>query len=236
MKIKIVISLCIAALAVAFAACGGGTTTPAANNANANKPANANTNTSSNANANGAKKEDKGKPIADSKKPEGASKAANKKVAVPESWIYVYDSAKGYGFSLPEGSTGGMETQGGVDTFLADTPAPSEITVVVIAFKDKEMTKEDLLDVAEKFLEGLGAKVTTGELKAESEDYYLCEASAVGKEGNKSKMKILVGTDVTDNYVMILGAEEAKFAANEAIMNQIWGSFEMWSGGASGTN
>ena len=43
-----------------------------------------------------------------------------------------------------------------------------------------------------------------------------------------------MGIDVTDNYVMIVGTEEAKFAANEKIIDMIWGSFEMWSGGASG--
>jgi general stress protein 26 len=56
------------------------------------------------------------------------------------------------------------------------------------------------------------------------------------KEGKKSKVKVLVGTDVTDNYVMIVGTEEAKYAANTKIIDEIWGSFEMWSGGSSGNN
>jgi general stress protein 26 len=42
-------------------------------------------------------------------------------------------------------------------------------------------------------------------------------------------MKILVGTDVTDNYVMIVGTDESKFEANKEIIDAIWGSFEMWS-------
>jgi len=42
-----------------------------------------------------------------------------------------------------------------------------------------------------------------------------------------------VGTDVTDNYVMILGAEVGKFAPNEEIIDAIRGSFEMWSGGVN---
>ena len=46
----------------------------------------------------------------------------------------------------------------------------------------------------------------------------------------------MVGTDVTDNYVMILGTDPDKFAANEKIIDEIWGSFEIWSGGASGKN
>ncbi len=236
MKLKIVISLSLAAIVVSLSACGGAPK-PAANNANANKPANANTNSNASSNANAASKDDKAKPaLTDAKKPEGTAKTANRKVAVPENWIYVYDPAKGYGFSVPEGSTGGSETHEGVDTFVAGTPPPSEVGVVVISFKDKEMTKEDLLDVAENFLGEFGATVTAGELKAVSEDYYVVEATVTAKDGKKHKNKILVGTDVTDNYVMIVGAEEAKYAANQAIIDQIWGSFEMWSGGASGVN
>ena len=55
-------------------------------------------------------------------------------------------------------------------------------------------------------------------------------------ERGKGKLRVLLGTDVTDNYIMIIGTEEARFAANEEIIDQIWGSFEMWSGGASGGN
>ena len=95
------------------------------------------------------------------------------------------------------------------------------------------MSKEDLLDVAVKFLEGMGEKVAPGKLAAESDDYSLAEATTAAADGKKSKCKILVGTDVTDNYVMIVGADDAKFAANEKVIDEIWGSFEMWSGGAS---
>lgn len=173
-----------------------------------------------------------GTKLQNEKKPENEKgKAAAQNVEVPKDWITVYDEKKGYSFSLPDGSTGGQETQDGVDTFVAMTPAPSELAVVVIAFNDQEMTKEDLLEVAVKFLEGLGAKkVETGKLAAESENYSLTVATSTLADGSKSKSKILVGTDVTDNYVMIVGAEEPKFAANEKIIDEIWGSFEMWSG------
>lgn len=215
------------ALTIGLTACGG-KTSPTANTA---KPAN--TNTAANT---AAPRKDEKAALIDSKRPDGKAKTASRKVPVPESWVYVYDSAKGYGFSVPSGSTGGHETHEGVDTFIALTPAPAEVGVVVITFKDKEMSKEDLLDVAEKFMGELGATVTAGELKGASEDYYVCEATVVSKDGKKSKNKILVGTDVTDNYVMIVGAEESKYAANLEIIDGIWGSFEMWSGGASGNN
>lgn len=35
---------------------------------------------------------------------------------------------------------------------------------------------------------------------------------------------------------MILGTDTEEFAANEKIIDEIWSSFEMWSGGASGKN
>jgi hypothetical protein len=46
----------------------------------------------------------------------------------------------------------------------------------------------------------------------------------------------MVGTDVTDNYVMIVGGDEEKYNANVKTIDEIWGIFEMWSGGASGNN
>ena len=50
----------------------------------------------------------------------------------------------------------------------------------------------------------------------------------------KYKMKTLLATDVTDNYLMFVGTPEKDWAANEATVDELWGSFEMWSGGASG--
>jgi hypothetical protein len=41
-------------------------------------------------------------------------------------------------------------------------------------------------------------------------------------------------TDVSDYYVMLLGTPEAEYKENEKIIDEIWGSFTMRSGGASG--
>jgi hypothetical protein len=81
-----------------------------------------------------------------------------------------------------------------------------------------------------------GENVTAGSLQGESEDYALAEASSVDSDGAKYKMKILVGTDVTDNYVMVVYTPEDKYEANKGIIDQIWGNFEMYSGGASGNS
>ncbi len=205
------------------------------NDTNTAKPAASNTVANTNtakpaANTNAAKPDEKPKSaLANEKKPEGASKKA-KSNPVPENWIYIYDEVKGYGFYVPEGTTGGSETQDGVDTFVAMTPAPSEIGIVVISFKDKQMTKEDLLNVGVKFIEEMGSTVQSGKLTGESDNYAVSEVTTTTKEGDKTKGKIMVGTDVSDNYVMIIGTQEAKYAANEKIIDEIWGSFEMWSG------
>jgi hypothetical protein len=206
------------------------------NSTNTAKPANTASNAPSNkaTNTNSAKKDDKPQTkLADEKKPTDGKAKTAKNNPVPDNWIYIYDEAKGYGFSVPEGTTGGSETTEGIDVFTATTPAPNEISIFVLAYKDKTLTKEDLLDHAVKFLEGLGVKVTPGKLKGESEDYAVADAETVDANGNKEKQRILVGTDVSDNYVMILNAPEAKFAADEKTIDEIWGSFEIWSGGAS---
>ena len=225
---KTIGTLICAALAVGAFGCKGGSAP--ANNAPANKPANTASNTGS-SNSSTSKKSDK-PVIKDEKKPEGKAKTA-KQVKVPDSWVYVYDETKGYGFSVPEGSTGQSDNVDGIDIYVAATPDPSEITIYVLAYKNKELTKEDLLDDAVKFLEGMDNTVTSGKLTGQSDIYSLADASMTGKDGVKSKAKILVGTDVTDNYVMILTTDEGKFAANEKVIDEIWGSFEIWSGGAA---
>ncbi|MBS1793786.1 MAG: hypothetical protein JSS81_08025 [Acidobacteria bacterium] len=228
--------LVITISALGLVGCGGGGST----NANTAKPANsapansAPANSASNT-ATAPKKEDKPKEaLKDEKKPEGVKNDKKiKDVPVPESWIQVYDEQKGYGFSVPEGTTGGQQTSNGVDVFIAQTPAPNEISIFVLAYKDPKKSKDDLLMDAVKVLESLGVKVTPGALKGESEDYKVGDATSTSDNGAKEKQRILVATDVTDNYVMILSTPEDKFAANEKTIDEIWGSFEMWSGGAS---
>ncbi len=181
--------------------------------------------------ANSAAKPDKPKTtVQNEKKPEGTAKTANKSVPVPADWVYVYDENKGYGFSVPAGTTSETDNSGGVD-FTALT-TPSGVDIFALAYKDKTLTKEDLLKDAVEFLQALGQKVTPGALKAEGGDYAVADAATVLENGEKGNLRILVGTDVSDNYVLILGAEPDKFAANEKIIDEIWGSFEMWSGGA----
>ncbi len=175
-----------------------------------------------------AKEEAKTAVLKDEKRPEGKAKVV-KEAEVPEDWVYVYDENKGYGFSVPAGTTGETQNLDGVDVFSATTP--SGVDMFVLAYNDKRQTKEDLLEFAVSFLEGAGQKVTLGDLKGESGEYAVGDATTVLEDGRKGRLRILLGTDVSDNYVVIVGMEDDKFAANEKIIDGIWGSFEMWSGG-----
>lgn len=108
-------------LVASLLALGGCTVSFSTNGTDANKPAN----TASNSNS-AAKPAAPTTKLTDAKKTEGEKGKVAKQIEVPKDWIDVYDSAKGYSFSVPEGTTGGQETQDGVDTFAAITPAPRE--------------------------------------------------------------------------------------------------------------
>ena len=239
MRNRILLTAAFAGMIFAVGSCT--TTVNTGSNANsANKPANSNAG-AANANAAkaGAKPPEPKTEIKDSKKPEGQqSKAvpADKKVPVPADWEYYSDEAKGYGFSLPKGSVGDSASVNGTDVFVARVPSPSDVRVEVYAWKDRTLTKEDLLKMTIDDMKEQGENVTAGTLQGESDDYALAEASSVDADGKKYKMKILVGTDVTDNYVMVVYTDEDKYDANKQIVDAIWGSFEMYSGGASGNS
>ncbi len=168
-------------------------------------------------------------------KPAAAKKSAPSTNPVPADWITMADTAKGYEFKVPEGTTHSTENSGGVDVYLAQTPKPSEIGILVIAFKDKTMSREDLIKVAEETLKNLGeTDIKIGTAAELSPDYALAEGSSVGKDKKKGKFKVLVATDKTDNYIMIVGGDDEKYDANKLIIDEIWGSFSMYSGGFSG--
>ena len=166
-----------------------------------------------------------------------AAKKAPATNPVPTDWIRMYDDVKGYEFMVPQGTTHDSKTVEGVDIYGADVPAPYGIGVMVVAFKDKTLTKADLLKRAENILKALEEKdITIDAAKELSEDYSLAGFSSTGKDGKPSKGKILVATDVTDNYIMLVGIDSDKFAANEKTIDEIWGSFGMYSGGSSGNS
>lgn len=160
---------------------------------------------------------------------------ASKTLPVPANWITMSDSSKGYEFMVPEGTQHKTDTVDGVDVYFATVPAPNDVAVIVFAFKDKNASKEDLLKSAEKALQGMGEKdIKIGTPTELSNDYSVATISSVDEKGKVTKGKVLVATDVTDNYVMLLGTDADKFEANEKTIDEIWGSFSMASGGFSG--
>jgi hypothetical protein len=160
---------------------------------------------------------------------------ASKTLPVPANWITMSDTSKGYEFMVPEGTQHKTDTVDGVDVYFATVPAPNDVAVLVFAFKDKNASKEDLLKSAEKALQAMGEKdIKIGTPTELSDDYSLATISSVDEKGKTTKGKVLVATDVTDNYVMLLGTDADKFDANEKTIDEIWGSFSMASGGFSG--
>lgn len=156
---------------------------------------------------------------------------------VPADWITMSDEVRGYEFKVPQGTQHKTDTVNGVDVYAATVPAPYDIGVLIFAFKDKTLTKDDLMKKVEGVLSSMGEKdVKVTDVKELSDDYSLASFSSVDEKGKATKGKVLVGTDVTDNYIVIIGNDADKFAANEKTIDEIWGSFGMYSGGASGNN
>src|SRR2546425_5239112 len=100
----------------------------------------------------------------------------------------MYDDVKGYEFMVPQGTEHKSQTVEGVDVYLANVPAPYEVGIIVVAFKDKTLTKDDLLKRAENILKGLGEKdIKIGDPKELSEDYSLASISSVDEKGKATK-------------------------------------------------
>jgi hypothetical protein len=176
-------------------------------------------------------------PAANAPKPSAASKKPPATNPVPADWIRMYDDIKGYEFMVPQGTQHQSQTADGVDVYMASVPAPYDIGVMVVAFKDKTLTKDDLVKRAENILKAFEEKdIKIDALKELNDDYSVCTFTSTGKDGKPGKGKILVATDVTDNYIMLVGGDADKFGANEKTIDEIWGSFGMYSGGSSGNS
>jgi hypothetical protein len=174
------------------------------------------------------------KPAA-STSPKAAAKKPPATNPVPADWIRMYDDVKGYEFMVPQGTTHKSETVDAVDIYMAGVPAPYELGVMVVAFKDAKLGKDDLLKRAENILKNLEEKdIKMEPVKELNDDYSVVTFTSTGKDGKAGKGKILVATDVTDNYIMFVGGDADKYAANEKTIDEIWGSFGMYSGGYSG--
>jgi hypothetical protein len=160
---------------------------------------------------------------------------ADKKRAVPAEWTRLADPKAGFAFSLPSEAQLASDVHDGVAMHIAELDKPHRVRAAVTVYKDASKTldalesdvKEVLQALSNKDVKILGRRELTG-------DYRLVDVESTDEHGEKWRLKALVATDVTDNYLFIVGSPSREFAADEATIDEIWGSFEMWSGGANG--
>ncbi len=160
------------------------------------------------------------------------SKKPPAKVPVPADWITIEDEELGYSFEAPKGTEHAVEKKDNFVLITAAPPAPIAAKVILLAFKNRKDTKENLLKFAMGWLKGLQVKtITPGELVEVSQEYSVADFTAT-VPGGAVKGKALVATGVNDSYVMMVVVDEAKFKANEEVMDEIWGSFSILPTGA----
>ncbi len=152
--------------------------------------------------------------------------------SVPDDWITVRDNVRGFDFQVPNGSKRDQVTKGTFTMYGAQVPKPHEIDVLVVAFKDKTRTKEDLFDDVDDVLEAAGCKdVKLSNKKEITTNFSECIVTYIDDDGSTpSKGKALVVTDKTDNYMMIAGSPAATFSVEEPTLDAIIGSLSMDSG------
>lgn len=175
------------------------------------------------------------------KPPAAATKAIpeGKKVAVPDNWQVVYDQDRGYEFQVPEGTLSDWQTlDNGTDVYVATFAKPVEVSTIVVAYKDSTEDKDGLMKQAKTFLEALGEKdVKLSDTKEDlNEDYFLVQFTSKDNKGVSTQGKILFAVDKTDNFLMVVASPEAEFKANEKVIDEVWSSFAMYSGGLSGNS
>ena len=123
-----------------------------------------------------------------------ATKAAPKKAPaanpVPADWIRMYDDVKGYEFMVPKGTEHKSETVDGVDVYMASVPAPYEIGVMVVAFKDKTIGKDELLKRAENILKAMEEKdIKIDEPKELNDDYSVRRSPRLAKMVKRARAR-----------------------------------------------
>lgn len=155
-----------------------------------------------------------------------------KVVPVPADWITIEDEELGYSFEVPKGTEHAVEKKDNFVLITAAPPEPIAAKVILLAFKNRKDTKENLLKFAMGWLKGLQVKtITPGELVEVSKEYSVADYAGTVPMG-AFKGKALVATGNNDSYVMMVMVDAAKFKANEEVMDEIWGSFSILPAGA----
>src|SRR2546421_4296866 len=118
MKANIALTTVLSASLLALTGCAGSNVTT---NTNTNKTTSSSpAANSSAANSNAAKPgtSKPTQPVKNEEKPKDrTAKDVPKKVPVPQNWVYTYDDVKGYGFQVPQGTTGDYKTINGASYY-----------------------------------------------------------------------------------------------------------------------
>jgi hypothetical protein len=163
-------------------------------------------------------------------KPDAAAKAVppGKSPPAPADWDTYTDAERGYRFKVPKGTRTDSRAVAGFDRLIASVPDPQRVAVLVVAFRESRFSKEELLEAAKRTLEKLGENNIKVDLRTKlSDDFELVEITSTAGNGLVTKLKALLATNATDNYVMLLGSPEPSFKADEQTIDIIWGSFVM---------
>lgn len=235
MKIRTILVSCILSTVLLISACGKSTTTtPAPTNSPSTKA-------SPKATTNKPKTNTKLKPGEKPANTPANSKAVpeGKKVPVPADWVSVYDQNRGYEFQVPDNTKDDWQSvDDDTDVYVALLPDPAKVVVMVVAYSDSDSEKDKILVKAKSILEKMGEKdIKFNDTKEElNDDYYLVEFSSQDSKGEKTKGKLLVGVDVNDNFLMFVASPETEYKNNEKVIDEVWSSFRMYSGGLSGNS
>jgi hypothetical protein len=155
-------------------------------------------------------------------------------LTVPADWDYYADEQTGYEFKMPKNATFKDASEAGFDVYDFTS---GDILSEIIVFNNKTLTKDDLFKMANDFSKEAGEKdfVVTNKRELNA-DYSTADYTVTDKNGKKRQGKMLVATDITDNFVFFVETDADKFAANSKTIDEILGSFSMYSGGASGNS
>ncbi|MBK8936841.1 MAG: hypothetical protein IPM79_04110 [Polyangiaceae bacterium] len=169
-------------------------------------------------------------PAASVKAPDSAKKSppTKKRLAVPEAWENFEHATKQFGFWLPQGSATEDLTDNGLDIFRAELPKPTNVEAWIYAYRDKTLTKADLWVDAEAAIKDhlKGTSIQMG--PPEDLDEMFAVREATWTENNPVKGVVFVGTDVNDNYVMIVSSLASEYDANRDVIDQVWTNFYLF--------
>ncbi|MFO0551089.1 MAG: hypothetical protein U0271_22050 [Polyangiaceae bacterium] len=151
-----------------------------------------------------------------------------KKNPIPEDWEPFENKPKQFGFWLPTGSTTNDSTENGIEMFHADLPDPYPIEVWVVTYRDKTLSKEDLwVDVDAVISNNLkGTKLDLGPVVDLNNVFAVRDATWT--EVSPIKGTVLVGTDINDNYIMIVSCREGDYESNHDTVDALWESFYLF--------